>query len=168
MPKYMVVEEAIECVVRRTMIVEAPDEESASEDPHGQKILSTVTGGEEGEARTIECNEVLGPGVYAECHSDDWKFQAVFDASLWFSQALDKEILDLAKCGWRGDQPADAVAQFMSDYDRDVADLFKYVEAVDGMGFECVVDAVEAIRWLEKNKPELHKKILEIEEGKQS
>ncbi len=166
MPRYRVIEEVPHCLVTRTLIVEAESEKEAV-DSSSRTIVAAHTKISEGSIKyNNNAKEILGPVVPAECHSDDWKRLNTFDAALWLSQAQDKEILDLARCGWRGDQPSDAVALFMADYSDKLARLFKYVEATDDVGFECSVDPEQARKWLEKNKPELHKQVLEIEEGK--
>ena len=45
------------------------------------------------------------PAVRAETHDDDRRCEVPFDAQEWFEKASDKEILDLAECGWGGDEP---------------------------------------------------------------
>ena len=65
--------------------------------------------------------------INAEVHSDDRAVDADFDATLWFEQASDDEIMELEYSGWGGDYPADAVAQFFEDANSEVADVFKHV-----------------------------------------
>jgi hypothetical protein len=95
--------------------------------------------------------------IPAECHSDNHIIEIDFDALKWFEQASDKDILDLAKCEWGGDYPADAVAQH---FERNLTkELFVYLEkyAPDDCGFECHVNEACAIGWIKSNRPELNK-----------
>src|SRR5437879_738008 len=90
--------------------------------------LATVAGHEAGMAKPPP--GMSRPPIEAEVHSDDGVHEVTFDAALWFAQATDDEIRDLAKCGWGGDYPADAVALFFEDSDPGdgaVAELFAYL-----------------------------------------
>lgn len=93
------------------------------------------------------------------CHTDDRRIEVNFDATPWFSHASDKEITDLAACGFGGDYPADEVAIWMADYNADVARMFLYIEAVTtpkhSEGFECHVDERTATAWVKKHRPYL-------------
>ena len=97
--------------------------------------------------------------IKAEAHSDDHAFEVEFDAAPWFEQAGNKEVYALARCGWGGDYPADAVADFMRDRVAELTDMFKYLEAVafkrDNPGFECHVDETQAMEWLKFHRPDL-------------
>jgi hypothetical protein len=105
--------------------------------------------------------------IKAECHSDDRNVEVSFDATPWFKQASDKDILDLANCGWGGDYPADEVAEWMAgDKGRRgvkrIAEMFKYLEIIHGdpskknaQGFECHVDEEDARKCLAENRPKL-------------
>jgi hypothetical protein len=102
--------------------------------------------------------------IKAECHSDDHAVEVTFDAVPFFKKATYKEILALAKCGWGGDYPADEVAIYMAGKNKEVKDMFTYVEArrkQADVGFECHVDKVEAINWLLKNRPKIHAKLMD-------
>jgi hypothetical protein len=103
--------------------------------------------------------------ISAEAHSDDFNVERSFDATPWFEQASGKKILDLAKCGFGGDYPADNVAEFMSYYldnrgDGDLKELFTYLGIIandpvkkDCHGFECHVDPEEARAWIKEHRP---------------
>jgi hypothetical protein len=101
--------------------------------------------------------------IPAECHSDDGVVECSFDAVSWFRGAVAKEILDLAKCGWGGDYPADEIAISMAKQDEDIAFMFNYIEYKkrheSDIGFECHVQETEAMAWLEKNRRLIFKKI---------
>jgi len=91
--------------------------------------------------------------IQAECHSDDRLYEVVFDAKLWFDQASPQAIVDLIACGCRGDYPADDVAIFMADIDEDVAQMFRYLEILNGrvrdcIGFECSVNPDDIEKWM--------------------
>ncbi len=101
--------------------------------------------------------------IRAQCHSDDHLFFANFDAERFFVQASDQEILDLAKCEWGGDYPADAVAlhfEGINSY-QDVTRIFEYTRLKEDMGFECHVDKSDALGWIAKNRQEIYVQVLE-------
>jgi hypothetical protein len=101
--------------------------------------------------------------VGAECHSDDHAVEVSFDAIPFLKQAKSKNIIALAKCGWSGDYPADEVAIYMAGQNKDIADMFKYIEIrnrISDIGFECTMNEEDAMAWLKKNKPVIHSKIL--------
>ena len=95
--------------------------------------------------------------ITAECHSDDHVREATFDATPWFEQASDGELVSLAECGWRGDYPADAVAQFMAEQSEPVRQVFEYIELVGDQGFECSVNTGDGETWLREHRPHLSK-----------
>lgn len=106
--------------------------------------------------------------IKAECHSDDRCIEVNFDATPWFEQASEKEILDLANCGWRGDYPSDAVAHFMADLNDEVAEMFSYLgmrAKIETIGFECSVNSEDALIWLRANRPAYWTQILQAEEA---
>lgn len=103
--------------------------------------------------------------IRAEVHDDDFRTSSRFDATEWFEQASDKEILDLAKIDWRGDYAADVVAEFFEGHNvgtpATVDDVFQAVNVLD-TGFEVSVEPEDAIRWVEKNRPHLMEQINDI------
>ena len=92
--------------------------------------------------------------INAEVHSDDFVFDVAFDATSWFKQASNQEILNLAMCNWGGDYVADEVAQYLSETNKDIENLLDYVTKKN-LGFECHVNKNDALKWLKKNKPNL-------------
>jgi hypothetical protein len=106
--------------------------------------------------------------IRAEVHSDDHKLRANFDATLWFEQADDAEIAELANCNWGGDCAADAVAEFMADYEPSVAKVFAYLDLEpsnwgEPVGFECHVEAADARAWLKAHRSALYASLDEPE-----
>lgn len=104
--------------------------------------------------------------IAAEVHSDDRVFEAHFDAAPWFATASDEEIEALALCGWGGDYAADEVALAMEEYNTDVERVLEYVHAIadrrdkkDVCGFECYVEAKDALAWLDTNRPALAERL---------
>ena len=99
---------------------------------------------------------MLNPSVQAEVHNDSQTTKVEFDAAPWFAQASDKEILDLAGIGWRGDYASDAVALHFESSDDDIADLLNFCRATmntrDPQGFECSVDEDQALAWLKQHR----------------
>ena len=95
--------------------------------------------------------------VWAEAHSDDYVVEIPFEASSWFAQATDEEIIDLAECDFGGNYPADVVAQHYDDGETER--LFRYLESQQGEknapGFECHVDGDQARAWLNAYRPAL-------------
>jgi len=103
--------------------------------------------------------------IKAETHTDDFAIKVAFDATAWFEQASDADILGLSAIEWGGDYAADDVARFFEDKNADVGRMFTYLSAKplqisgDTCGFECHVDERDAMKWLAENKPELASKI---------
>jgi len=100
--------------------------------------------------------------IRAEVHDDEFRTSARFDATAWFDQASDEEILDLAKIEWRGDKPADVVAEFFEGHNvgtpDTVEDVFKAVNVLD-TGYEVSVEPDDALRWVKTHRPHLMEKI---------
>jgi hypothetical protein len=100
--------------------------------------------------------------VPAKCYSDDHVVECEFDAAKWLKKASLTYIIDLAKCRWGGDYPADRVAIDMAGKDKEIAFMFKYIEHKnrggkrDHIGFECHVDEVQARSWLCHNRPKVY------------
>lgn len=98
--------------------------------------------------------------IRAEVFSDDRIYEIKFDAAKWFEQADPSALRDLASCEWGGDYPADNVAEFfINDKNSNVADLFDYLHRLHAhgkiMGFECYVNEVDALAWLQTHRPEV-------------
>jgi len=101
----------------------------------------------------------------AEVHTDDFVIQVRFDAEPWFRQADDSQILELARCGYGGDYPADDVARFFENTNTspEIRRLFEYLDVIrnlpekkDCCGFECHVDAMAAKKWILSYRPGLY------------
>lgn len=92
--------------------------------------------------------------------------KVVFDATLWFEQATDKEILDLARDGWGHEQSSDKIAEFMRDHD---ADVKKLLESVDNdsddlsAGSSVEVDKDLALDWIGNHRSHLSDDVAKIE-----
>lgn len=106
-------------------------------------------------------NTIKAPAgaVQAETHSDDYRFEINFDAEPWFQQASDEEIINLLACGFRGDYPADAVALYFEDSNLLIRNMLAYCLSTkdlrQSVGFECVVDPEDAMRWVKTQRPAL-------------
>jgi len=95
--------------------------------------------------------------VSAEVHTDNHRREVEFDATPWFIQAADEEILALAAIGWKNDAEADEVAEYVEQlrHDVDVNGLFSYLEQAnndssmldDNIGFEVSVDRASALSY---------------------
>ncbi len=92
--------------------------------------------------------------IPAEAHSDDRKVEVKFDAVHWFRRASIRAVVALAGCNWRGDYPADHVAEWEANRNPEMKRLFDYLEIVNKdstvCGFECSIDEKAAVEWLEK------------------
>jgi hypothetical protein len=111
------------------------------------------------------------PVIRAEVHADDFVIEVQFDAHAWFANADDEAILALDRCGWGGDYPADAVAEWYQGKLPEVDRLFDHLARIrddrfkkDCCGFECHVDADDALMWLRMRRPKLAQQI-EKEQG---
>lgn len=96
--------------------------------------------------------------IRAEMHDDEFRTSARFDATEWFEQASDKDILDLAEIDWREGPAADSIAEFFEGFHvgtpDTVDDVFRTVNVLD-TDYEVSVEPEGAIRWVEKNRPHL-------------
>jgi len=102
--------------------------------------------------------------IPAEAHTDDYKVKVEFDAIYWFQGASAYDIARLAACGWRGDYPADNVAELCANHDPEVQRVFDYLKIVNHpettCGFECAVNAEAALAWLQmrdRRKPPINR-----------
>lgn len=98
--------------------------------------------------------------IEAYARSDDQRVKVDFDATKWFEQATDAEIVALARSEWGGDYEADAVAQFFNEVGgkNSTHRLFKYLDIIhdsDDCGFECHIDEEAARAWLRVHRPKL-------------
>jgi len=91
--------------------------------------------------------------VPAEVHSDDHRAEASFDIRPILLQIEYGHLLDLTRCDWGGDQPADDIALMAEKYDPDVRSVMEYVSRAPG-GFECTIDGERALDWLKENRPD--------------
>ena len=100
--------------------------------------------------------------IPAEVHTDDHVIGVKFDAVQWFQDADSRDIQSLAECGWGGDYPADAVAQYLVNFNPEIERLFNYLHAHNSssvgeiIGFEVQVDEQAALSWLVSNRPDVH------------
>lgn len=96
--------------------------------------------------------------IRAEVHDDEFRTTARFDATLWFEQASDKDITDLAAIGWRGDKEADAIAEFLEGRGLGepdtIEEVFKACSVLD-TGFEVSIEPDDAVKWVADNRPQL-------------
>jgi hypothetical protein len=108
--------------------------------------------------------------IRAEAHTDDYVYSSDapeednrtnFDATAWFIQANEGDIIALAKANWGGDYDADHVAEWSADGLPSVPlrNMFRYAED-SNEGFECRVNKDDAMAWLTKNRPEVARAVL--------
>ncbi len=96
--------------------------------------------------------------IRAEVHDDHFRTSSRFDATEWFEQARDEDILELAKIDWRGDKKADEVAEFFEQRDlgepETIDEVFKATGVLD-VGFEVSIEEEDALKWIQANRPHL-------------
>lgn len=100
------------------------------------------------------------PEITANAYSDDRLYEVSFNAAPWFANATYDEILALARCGWGGDYPADAVVHSTidngdSNHVADLSAMMEYVTKKKDLGFECHIDEGEAMAWLKAHRKDL-------------
>ncbi len=104
--------------------------------------------------------------IRTEAWSDCRQMQVQFDSIKWAEQASDKQLLELVECGFERDYAADNVALFMADHNSEAKKLFDFLKIVqkqplsgDTNGFEVRVNSIDFIEWLNKNRPDIAKRI---------
>lgn len=105
---------------------------------------------------------VMGETIRTEFWTDDRVVECEFDARPFFMQATAHEIGGIIGCGYRGDYPTDAIAQYVSDkhLDATLESGFDYIGLMqkagreDAPGFECSVDQESMLNWLDKYRHE--------------
>lgn len=94
--------------------------------------------------------------IPAEVHDDECRTWSRFDATEWFQQASDAEIIALAQVKWTGDAIADQVAEFFEGRGvgtpETIDDVFRACNVLD-CGFEVTLEADKALKWLQDNRP---------------
>ena len=99
--------------------------------------------------------------ISAIADTDDFAIILEFDATSFFEQASDEDLIALAECDWGHDYPADEVAHFMeASGDEQFGKFFTYINIKnefrgdsDMTGFEVKVNRGEAIDWLTTFRP---------------
>lgn len=101
--------------------------------------------------------------IAATAWSDDHVVEIRFDATKWFENASDLEIVELAREGWANGSTSDYVADFFR-YD-ETKDLFDYLEAKETVrrfdpfgeevGYGCRVDSSAALDWVTAHRMHL-------------
>jgi hypothetical protein len=107
--------------------------------------------------------------IRAEAHSDDGVFAGNFLAEAWFIAASSEMIKSLAEEGWGRCQEADEVARSARETPG-VGRMFDYLQARNAggsptIGFECTVNAEDALAWLRRQRHGLWAQIVCEENG---
>lgn len=103
-----------------------------------------------------------GEVIRAEFWTDDRVIECTFDARPFFMQASAEAVAGIIGCGYRGDYPTDAIADYVSDHhlDAEVENGFSYIGMMqktgrkNAPGFECSVDQVSMLTWLDMHRQE--------------
>ena len=104
-----------------------------------------------------------GEVIRAEFWTDDRVIECKFDARPFFMQASVHAVSAIISCGYRGDYPTDAVAEYIADnhFDAEVENGFGYIATMqktgrkNAPGFECSVDQESMLNWLDMNRQEV-------------
>lgn len=104
--------------------------------------------------------------------SDDQKKSAKFDATPWFVQAADDDIVSVAVEGWGHEEASDGVAAFFRKRIPEVDEVFKYVKdmlrwdsRIENAGLGCEINEKDATLWIRKNRLHLVPVLIAIEDG---
>lgn len=98
--------------------------------------------------------------VRAEAHSDDYRHELAFDASMYLADAGDATIFALAKSGWGNCHEADElVTHHWPGYPDALGRLEDYVHSVDEVGFEVAVSRDDAMAFLAGTRSPLWEEI---------
>jgi hypothetical protein len=104
--------------------------------------------------------------IPAHARSHDKALTADFDATRYFEQADDEDLMELAKRGFRGGYPAWTMAEALAPREPALRELLDAViaasergEVVGFVGFDCGVDEEAARDWIRAQRPELHERI---------
>lgn len=108
-------------------------------------------------------SKLMAPTVRAHFHTDDYVFEVDFDATPFFVNATEKALVDIYGCGFAGDYPTDAIAEFVADQglNSELVEAFGYLNAVNrqgrksSIGFECKVAPEDYLRWMDQHQPGL-------------
>jgi len=90
--------------------------------------------------------------IMATCQTDDRVLEVTFDATAWFAQATDDQILALSRHNWCHCEVADTVAEHFRD--GMTAGIFHYLEILQkhrpelAVGYEVKVNPAHAIWWV--------------------
>ncbi len=91
-------------------------------------------------------------------HSEDWAIDVVFEGAGYFGEVAEDAIIELARCGWAHDYPADDVLYGCVDEQPRAYELNEYCQLVD-VGFEVVVDRRKTLSWLRRHRPGLARRL---------
>ena len=94
-----------------------------------------------------------GQPVLAEVHSDDRRAEAEFDSRPILAQIDHGWLLDIARCDWGGDKPADDIALMAEKFDDGVRAVLEYMRTAE-CGFECTMHGEGVMTWLKDNRPD--------------
>jgi hypothetical protein len=106
--------------------------------------------------RPCACHALLHwPVVEANCHSDDWEYETIFNASSYFAAASDEKILELAREAWGHDYASDEIVYYFEERNPEIDKLLAHTRKTAGIGFECEVDPEQARAWVALKRPHL-------------
>lgn len=145
--------------------------ERAPDHPAGWTVLPS---GMVSSVKALLCEEITDEDetaetIEAEARTDNYAIELKFDVVPWFKRASDAEIIALANLGsptleglWGGDIEADQVAEYFRH--GPTKPLYDYLATKpkmgrDTVGFECHVNAEQAMAWLRKHRPAVAAKI---------
>lgn len=95
------------------------------------------------------------------CDNDDYGPVIEFDATPWFEQASDKDILELRAEAYGCGYASDCIAEYMADKNEKVGGFFAYLRFRQehghgsGDGYTVRVGDRDAEAWIAENRPSL-------------
>lgn len=102
------------------------------------------------------------PKVVAYVHANNYFFDATFNATPWFEQASDEEIVTLASAGWTG-EAAESVAHFAEAYSEYVNIVLDYCRRKESqgkpVGFTVEIHPGTALEWVKQNRLHIAEKL---------
>lgn len=140
----------------------------------GNKSPETNTAAPKSKQFFVDMGGVKTPfTVSAEVWSDDARVRAKFDATPWFAEATDEELIALAGQGWWRCEEADEVAQYVegTQVNPEVNDVFEYLQITnknasmyaDPVGFEVEVSTEGAMQYCRAFRYPVFVKLMLIE-----
>ena len=100
--------------------------------------------------------------IDAEVHTDDRAVSHKFNAAPYFADIADKQIMDIIKCGYVGNESTDQIALEYPLPEKGIEEVMHYLNHIrqtSDMGFECSVNENDVLAWVRVHRPAMIEKI---------